>query len=118
MRTIILISLLIIQFDCYGCDCNSIVGLKEAKSVFTGEVIELKKIEDSLSYYEITFKLIKVIKGRIKSKTITVNAPNCLYDACCGFDFKLNGKYIVYTFLRKPFKHEYVNICTETKLLQ
>ncbi len=117
MRVAILILLLIIQYNCYSCDCNSVVGLKEAKSVFTGEVIAINKIDDSLLYYEITFKITKVIKGEIISQTIIVNAPGCLFDACCGIPFKLNDKYMVYTFLRKPFKHEYVNLCTETKLL-
>jgi hypothetical protein len=117
MKALILISLLIIHCNCYGCDCNSIAGLYEAKSVFKGEVVAVKNVNDSGWHTEITFKIFEVIKGEIKSNFFIVDSPNCPYDACCGIPFKVNDKYIVYTVLRVGYKHEFVNICTETKLL-
>jgi|GEM_PF-3528243 len=116
MRKLLLIlAILLLRSYGYCCDCNDIIGLKAAKSVFEGRVIGIEKVEAPYIYYQIKFRVSTVIKGVIKSKTIIVNTPS-LDAAGCGIPFTINGKYQVYTFIR--YKKLYTGECTETKKLE
>jgi hypothetical protein len=116
MRKLILIlTILLLRSYGYCCDCNDIIGLKDAKSVFEGKVIGIEKAEAPYIYYQIKFKVSRVIKGVIKSKTIIVNTPS-LDAGGCGIPFVVNAKYQVYTFIR--YKKIYTGECTETKKLE
>lgn len=99
----------------FSCDCITVIGTKEATSVFEGMVIGIEKIETPYIYYEIKFRVTKVIKGKIKSKAIVVNTPS-LSVSGCGLPFAINDKYVVYTFIR--YKKLYTGECTETKKLE
>lgn len=98
----------------YACDCNSIIGIKDAKSVFEGKVIGIEKIETPNTVYKIKFRISKVIKGQIKSSVIVVNNPS-MSVAGCGVPFEIDGSYVVFTFIR--YKQLYTSDCTETKKL-
>lgn len=111
-----LLLLLLLLFGNYSraCDCDSIVGKKDAKKVFEGKVLGIKRIEEPFIRYEITFQVSKMIKGKIKGRTIIVNI-SCLMVACCGLPFEINDNYIVYTFLDEDML--YTSLCTSTKKL-
>ena len=104
------------KFDCgFACDCNSIIGLKEAKNVFVGKVTGIQKIERPYIRYEIEFSVTKVIKGKINTRTIVVNTPS-LDDGGCGIPFGVNETYEVYTYLEETLL--YTGDCTATKKLE
>lgn len=111
---LILIALLLHSYS-YCCDCIIIIGLKDAKSVFEGKVIGIEKMEAPYIYYQIKFRVNKVIKGAIKSRTIIVNTPS-LNAAGCGIPFAINTTYQVFTFVR--FRKLYTGDCTETKKIE
>jgi len=116
MRTLLLIIALLAQCGYgYSCDCNDIIGLRDATSVFEGKVIGIEKVESPYIYYQIKFRVSKVIKGAIKSKTLVVNTPS-LDAGGCGIPFIVNAKYQVYTFIR--YRKLYTGECTETKKLE
>lgn len=116
MRTVILIFLLLFQYNfSHGCDCNTIVGMKEAKSVFIGRVIDVKRIDTSYIRYEIQFKVSKFIKGNVKAQIIKINTPS-LNVAGCGISFSINDEYIVYTYLHNNLL--YTGDCTRTRKLK
>lgn len=99
----------------YSCDCITTIGLKEAKSVFEGQVVGIEKIETPYIRYEIKFKISKIIKGKITSKTIVVNTPS-LNVAGCGIPFVINDRYVVFTYMDD--KKLYTDDCTATKKLE
>ena len=95
-----------------ACDCDSIIGLKDAKSVFRGTVLSVTRIDSDFVRYEIVFKVKHKMKGKIRGKKITVNVP-CLLDMCCGIPFKEGEVYIIYTFIKNDML--YTSACTESK---
>lgn len=110
MRMLILI-LLLICYSSFACDCVTVVGLKDAKHVFEGEVLKIRRTEVPYIRYEITFKISKTIKGDLVNDTLIVNTP-CLNAGCCGIPFEVKDKYRVYTFIR--YDKLYTGECTET----
>ena len=115
MRNSLLIaSLLAISSYSYGCDCNFIIGMKEAYSVFEGKVIAIEKVESPNIFYKIRFRINKVIKGKINTKVIIVNTPS-LDVGGCGIPFIVNANYQVYTYWE--FQKLYTGDCTKTKIL-
>lgn len=111
-RLFLLILLTCYLKSSYACDCNNIIGKKGAKSVFTGTVYSINRIDSDFVRYEIEFVISKKIKGRIKTRKITINVP-CLLEMCCGIPFKEGDNYIIYTFMRNGML--YTSLCTESK---
>lgn len=97
-----------------ACDCDSIVGLKDAKAVFKGTVLSVIRIDSPFVRYEIVFKVKQKIKGRMKGKKIVVNVP-CLLEMCCGIPFKEGENYVIYAYIRN--ERLYTGACTETRKL-
>ena len=112
MKYILFLFLLVQTNYSYCCDCNTIIGLNEAKIVFEGELIQIKRITEPIIRYEITFQVSKIIKGKIQNDVIVINTP-CLMDACCGIPFEFTAKYRVYTFEKEGMI--YTSACTATK---
>jgi hypothetical protein len=94
-----------------ACDCDSIISISESKLAFKGKVIDIKEVNDSISHYEITFRVKKVLKGKRKVKYIKVNTP-CLTDGCCGIEFNKNDIFLVVT--REKYGQVYADACTAT----
>ncbi len=95
MKYFILFTFLIFNLYVNACDCVNIHGLEEAKVAFKGKILKIARVDSDYVRYEVTFKLIKRIKGiKKKVKTIVIDIP-CLYDACCGVPFKEDEVYEV-----------------------
>ncbi|HEX7845453.1 MAG TPA: hypothetical protein VF476_06580 [Chitinophagaceae bacterium] len=114
-KNLLLILLLSSVKITHACDCDSIIGKKDAKSIFKGTVYSINRIDSEFVRYEVMFKVKQKIKGKIKGKKITVNV-SCLLDMCCGIPFKEGDSYIIYTFIRNNMI--YTSACTETKKLR
>jgi len=116
MRKLLFIILLMTQFKISNaCDCDSLIGINDAKSVFKGTVLSVIRKDSDIVRYEIVFKVKKKIKGRIKGKRITVNVP-CLLEMCCGIPFKEGDNYTIYTFIKNEML--YTSSCTESKRIE
>ena len=115
MRKVMIFLLLIVTIaSSQACDCDSIKGSKDAKSVFRGKVLSVARIDSPFVRYKILFKVSESIKGRIKAKKIVVNV-SCLQDGCCGIPFKQGERYVIYTYIRNNML--YTGYCTKTHKL-
>jgi hypothetical protein len=116
MKGILLLMLLLGWLNiAYACDCDSLIGKRDAKSAFKGTVYSINRIDSDFVRYEVVFKVQRKYKGQIKGRKITVNVP-CLMDACCGVSFKEGDSYIIYTFVR--YGMVYTSECTMNKKLR
>ncbi len=98
MKTIVSVLLLLLSFcSSYACDCNTISGLKECDVAFSGKVLSIQRVDSIIIYYEITFKVDTVFKGKITSKNVAIIMP-CLQDGCCGILMHINDKFAVFAF--------------------
>jgi hypothetical protein len=110
MKGILLLMLLLGRLNITNaCDCDSLIGKKDAKSAFKGTVYSINRIDSDFVRYEVVFEIHRKMKGHIKGRKITVNV-SCLMDACCGVSFKEGDSYIIYTFIRNGMV--YTSACT------
>ena len=120
MRNIILLLLLTFSVRSYACDCERIIGMNEAEKVFEGEILAINRVDSVIIYYEVKFKVQKVIKGEIKSETVELIVP-CLNVGCCGIPMSINDRFVVYATTEdighNVGKRLYTYECTETKKL-
>lgn len=115
--------------SCIGKD-NTLVNFKKAICIFSGKVISLKQFEviDTNIYFgmhifknEYTFIVQKTYKGFLYSDTVRVITGVGKGD--CGYAFKINKSYLVYTTVeRKLFQNGdilpeflHTDICAGTK---
>ena len=127
MKTIVTIILIIIftKIDLIACKCNGPFSVEKefdyAEAIFLGTVIENEIISlaetinpDSLivareladkrattfldgpMVLKSTFLVRKYFKGEIRLDTITIYTAN--QSSACGYRFKLNKSYVVYTY--------------------
>ena len=117
IKIIIFVRHLFLPFTGYSCDCVSMVGLKEAKSVFNGKVLSVIRIEQPYIFYRVEFKVEQYIKGKKRKchKSIKVNVPS-LQEGGCGIPFKVGDKYLVYTYIED--KMLFTSNCTETRKIE
>ena len=97
MKYLFLLFFCIIHCCVNACDCNTIKGLDGAKAAFKGKVVKVTKVESEYRRYEITFTVVKRIKGMKRKKLIVIEVP-CLEVGCCGVPFKNDEVYIVYAY--------------------
>ena len=116
MNLFSIFSLFILNFNSYNkCDCDKLIGLKEANLVFHGKVTAINKIDEPFIKYEISVRISKKIKGNPNHKTIVINT-SCLLTSCCGVEFEVGKKYIIFTFTRNDLI--YTSNCTMTRELK
>ncbi|MES2702125.1 MAG: hypothetical protein V4649_05770 [Bacteroidota bacterium] len=111
MKTILLIIILAANSCCYACDCERLIGFKEAKIVFVGEVTAVMKSHFSNYQYKIIFTVNKKLKGKLKSKTVVIYTYG-LDEAGCSFPFKIKDRYHI--FAVQDENHLYNIACTAT----
>lgn len=115
-KYLIFISFILLQFNnCRGCDCNIIVGMNKSKNVFIGRVINIVRISSPIIKYKITFKILKNYKSKFYTKTVKITVPS-LTEGGCGFDFKTNDIYLIYSYLED--KELYTDACTKSRKLK
>ncbi len=95
----------------YACDTIK-QELKIRDAVFVGKVISLEKICFKEKYstrclylYKVKFQAEAIYKGKIKSDTIEI-FTNESSDGMHGFPFKMQTKYIVYSYYRRSFYND------------
>ena len=113
-RNLLLILLLSGLNIAHACDCDSIIGKKQAKIFFKGTVYSVNRKDSEFVRYEIVFMVKRKVKGKINGSKITVNV-SYLMDMCCGIPFKEGDSYIIYTFIRNGMV--YTSSCTESRKL-
>jgi hypothetical protein len=113
-KVMIFLLLIVTTASSQACDCDSIKESKDAKSVFSGKVLSVTRIDSPFVRYKILFKVSTSIKGHVKAKNIVVNV-SCLQDGCCGLPFKQGEWYVIYTYIRNNML--YTGYCTETHKL-
>jgi len=122
MKTIVAVLLLLLSFrDSYACDCNTIKGLKECDVAFNGKVLSIQRVDSVIVYYEITFAIDTVVKGKISNQNVTIIMP-CLQDGCCGIPMHINDKFAVFAYIEDVGynigKRLQTDQCWETRKIQ
>jgi hypothetical protein len=97
---VILAFLIFSQSGIYACSCPTVVGveqelkwkLKELEAVFSGEVLEINEIPQSLDV-SVKIKVETVWKGS-PFREVTIITPN--NSASCGYPFEVGKSYVVF----------------------
>lgn len=100
-----------------SCDCDEIINFDKALIVFEGKVKNIRKVENSSLRYEITFLVLKKLKGEIKKNYIKINVPSLMV-AACGIEFDFVEYYKVYVYKRKNENLLYTDYCTSTQVIE
>jgi hypothetical protein len=100
---------------CHACDCDNIISLNTAKSVFIGKVNSIEYIDSSGVRYKVAFDVLKSFKGDATQSKAIVHVM-CLSAACCGFPFDVNGFYFIYT--AEENNRLYTSDCTQNAILK
>ena len=121
------ISFALVLHSSFACSCvriSTAQGFESSDYIFVGNVIkgEVRKFEHNgkIEYSSnilFTFKINKMIKGKLKNDEIFVTTGFGYGD--CGYPFLVGRKYLVYAGNKKEFNDEEflsTNICTRTKL--
>lgn len=117
LKLLFTLSILALPIIGHSCDCVSMIGLKDAKSVFHGKVLSVMRVEKPYIFYQIEFKVEQYIKGKKRKchKSIKVNVPS-LQEGGCGIPFKVGDRYLVYTYLEDNML--FTSTCTETRKIE
>ncbi len=127
----LVIAAIVFQFDftqCFACRCQKKPSVKNqiktSEMVVTGtilskETIVIEGLIDNLPY-KIPQAFYKILvlekhKGNFAANTLTIQTT--LGDENCGFDFKIGGKYLIYSSkdqFTKPGNFS-TSICTRTR---
>jgi hypothetical protein len=95
----------------FSCGCEDVFGLDESDLVFNGRVVSVDRVDTTFIDYAITFKVEKVVKGKLSKQKVIVHTP-CLSVACCGIPFEKNENYIVFATVKSNYY--YTDACTAT----
>lgn len=137
MKKLIFLLLIAVTFESVACTCiqrdESLKKkinreFKSAVGIFYGKVIRIKDYKSNNTYVSssdviaYTFEVTKIYKGAITKREITIKSNRG--SEGCGFNFKLNNNYLVYTSYygiddENVSKNDlFTSICHRTKLLK
>ena len=112
MKTILVTLIVFFALNSHACSCWGKSGTESHSDVFIGKVL---KIELGKYSNKITMKVVKVFQGNYK-KGKQIKVLSNLHAASCGFRFKENLTYAVYSNMDN-LGFGAVSRCSKTKLL-
>ena len=112
---VVFLSLFVTNNESQACDCTYLIGLKEAKAVFTCEVLSIKRIEQPYIFYEVRVRIKEVFKSNEKcvaDKELILSVPS-LEVGGCGIPFEIQQQYIIYAYVEDG--KLWSDACTNTR---